>query len=109
MNEVKNMRARTIQKEKEKPAVKIDGLEDFPLELVGLTPDSIERSGGHIRIPLELLPFLKICRMPAVTRKKKAKEQHRYLLRLRAGKVKPHKDRKNKLPRKRKLKRRKRS
>jgi hypothetical protein len=90
--EVKEMRQRTIQKEK-KPAVKIAGLGDFDLSIVGLTPDSIERSGGHIKIPIELIPFLKICKMPAVTRKKKADEQHRYLLKLRAGKVKPHKDR----------------
>jgi hypothetical protein len=74
------LRTRMIQKEK-KPNVAIDGLEDFPLEVIGLTVDSVERSGGHIIIPLELVPFLKVCRMPAVTRKKKAREQ--YLLRVR--------------------------
>jgi hypothetical protein len=102
------MRQRTIQKEEKTPPVKIDGMEDFPFEVVGLTVESIERSGGHIKIPIELMPFLKICRMPAITRKKKANEQHRYLLRLKAGKVKPYKDRKNPLFRKRKQKRRKR-
>ena len=106
------MRQRTIQKEKKTP-VKIDGMEDFPFEVVGLTVDSIERSGGSIRIPIELLPFLKICKMPAITRKKKAEEQQRYLIRLRAGKATPNKDRKNRSTpllrlKKNKLKRRKR-
>jgi hypothetical protein len=80
------MRQQTIQKER-KPAVKIAGIEDFDLSVVGLTVESIEKSGGHVKIPLELIPFLKICKMPAVTRKKKAEEQNRYLLRLKAGKV----------------------
>ena len=74
--------------QKDRLAVKIDGLDDFLLETVGLTVDSIERSGGHIKIPLELIPFLKICRMPAVTRKKKAKQQQRYLLRVKKRKHK---------------------
>ena len=52
------MKSRTTQEKK--PKVNIDGLEDFDLSVVGLTVDSIERSGGHIVIPLELIPFLKI-------------------------------------------------
>lgn len=86
-------KTKTVQKEK-KPVVKIDGLEDFPLKTVGLTEDSIEKSGGHIKIPLELIPFIKICRTPAVTRKKRAKIQHKYLLRAkRKSKKHPRKGR----------------
>jgi|YelNatPaOPRAMG01_1025707.scaffolds.fasta_scaffold515159_1 hypothetical protein len=64
--------------------VMIDGLEDFPLEILGLTPESIERSDGHIKIPVELLPYIKICKTPVISRKKKAEVQHKYLLRLKA-------------------------
>jgi hypothetical protein len=85
------LRQRTVQKEKQLP-VNIDGLEDFDLSVVGLTPDSIERSGGHIIIPLELMPFLKICKMPKVTRRKVAETKQRYVMRLKAGKVKPRKN-----------------
>jgi hypothetical protein len=83
------MKSRTTQEKK--PKVNIDGLEDFDLSVVGLTVDSIERSGGHIVIPLELIPFLKICKMPKVTRRKVADSKQRYALRLKAGKVKHHK------------------
>lgn len=62
----------------------IDGLEDFPLEALGLTPESIEKSNGHIKIPIELLPYIKICKTPVLSRKQKAKTQYRYLLKLRA-------------------------
>jgi hypothetical protein len=72
-------RLETIQKER----VKIDGLDDFPLKLVGLTIDSIEKSGGHVKIPIELLPYIKICKMPVLARKQKAKTQFKYLLKLR--------------------------
>ena len=71
---------KTVQKSR----VPIDGLEDFPLEVLGLTPESIERSNGHIKIPLELLPYLKICKTPVPTRKKKAQTQYRYLMRVKA-------------------------
>ena len=81
------MKPRTTQKEKQ-PPVKIDGLEDFDLGVVGLTPDSIERSGGSIVIPLELVPFLKICKQPAVTRKQKAEEMNRWRLKVRKNKSK---------------------
>jgi hypothetical protein len=79
------MKQRTVQKEK-RLVVRIDGLEDFPLETVGLTVDSIERADGHVKIPIELIPFIKICRMPVVTRRKKAKDQRNYLLRVRKRK-----------------------
>jgi hypothetical protein len=81
------MRPRTVQKEK-KCDVEIDGLEDFPLEIVGLTPDSIERSGGHIKIPIELLPFLKIMKQPVMTRKMKSNYQNKWLLRVKRRKFK---------------------
>ena len=84
--EKKCMKQKVVQKET--PAVKIEGLDDFPLETVGITVESIERSDGHVRIPIELMPFLKLCRMPAVTRKKKAEQQHRYLLRVKKRKRK---------------------
>ena len=87
------MKQKTVHKEKRKPDLKIDGLEDFPLETIGLTVDSIERSGGHIIIPIELMPFIKICRMPATTRKKKAEVQHSYLLRVKKRKLKSRKKR----------------
>jgi hypothetical protein len=103
---VKNMKQRTVQKEKRLP-VNIDGLEDFDLSVVGLTPDSIERSGGHIVVPVELIPFLKICKMPKVTRRKVAETKQRYVMRLKAGKVKPRKNVKK--PCKRKKSRKKRS
>jgi hypothetical protein len=73
-------RQRTESVEKKKPM--IEGLEDFPLELLGLSVNSIERSGGHIKIPLELLPYLKICRLPRQIRNKIAEKQHRYYLSL---------------------------
>ncbi|MEM2111352.1 MAG: hypothetical protein QXX08_05690 [Candidatus Bathyarchaeia archaeon] len=69
---------------KESKSVNIDGLQDFPLELLGLTPESIERSNGHIKIPIELLPYIKICKTPVINRKKKAEAQQKYLLRLKA-------------------------
>lgn len=81
------MRQRIVQKEK-KCDVEIDGLEDFPLEIVGLTPDSIERSGGHIKIPIELLPFLKIMKQPVSMRKMKARYQDKWLLRVKKRKLK---------------------
>ena len=64
--------------------VPIDGLDEFPLEVLGLTPESIERSNGHIKIPAELLPYLKICKMPRTQRVQKTKYQQKYLLRLKA-------------------------
>jgi len=90
----KLLKRKTAQKCK---TVDIDGLEDFPLETVGLTVDSIEKSNGSIVIPVELLPFLKIHRQPLMTRKKNAETQYRYLLRLKS-KNKNH-------PRKRKVSR----
>jgi hypothetical protein len=81
------MHQRSAQKQK-KYDVEIDGLEDFPLEVVGLTVDSIERSKGHIKIPIELVPFLKIMKRPASARKMKAREQCEYLLRVKKKKEK---------------------
>lgn len=66
--------------------VPIDGLEDFPLEILGLTPESIERSDGHIKIPVELLPFIKIVKTPRHLRRRRAKYKRDYLLRLDARK-----------------------
>jgi len=85
------MRQRSVQKKK--CEVEIDGLEDFPLEIVGLTPDSIEKSGGHIKIPLELVPFLKVMKQPVLTRKMKSKYQDKWLLRVKKRKLKRRKRR----------------
>jgi len=73
---------RAVAQEKEKKPLMIDGLEDFPLKLLGLSVDSIERSNGHIKVPVELLPYLRICKTPVLTRKIRAKIQHEYYLRL---------------------------
>ena len=68
-----------LQKER---SVEIDGLKDFPLEVLGLTPESIEMSNGHIIIPRELLPYIKICRMPVNYRERNAERIQRYRLSL---------------------------
>ena len=68
--------------------VPIAGLEDFPLNVLGLSIESIERANGHIKIPVELLPYLKICKTPIVQRKRKAETQYRYVLKLRSSKEK---------------------
>jgi hypothetical protein len=64
--------------------VPIEGLDEFPLEILGLTPESIEKSDGHIKIPIELLPYIKIVRTPTHIRQKRAKYKRDYLLRLKA-------------------------
>lgn len=79
---------------------KIDGLEDFPLDLLGLTPESIEESNGGIVIPRELLPYVKICKAPKVVRVQRADKAARYFLRLKAEESREHLKRKRKSPKK---------
>ena len=71
-----------ITKTKRKPV--IEGLEDFPLHLLGLTPKSIEESNGKIILPKELLPYVKICRTPKAVRDYHARLKREYELRLKA-------------------------
>jgi hypothetical protein len=92
------MKQKLVQKEKQ---ALIDGLEDFPLELLGLTVDSIEKSNGHIIIPIELLPYLKIHKQSVLTRNSRSKIQHKYLLRLKANDSYEYLRNKSKLPKKR--------
>ena len=66
----------------EAKGIQIEGLDDFPLEVLGLTAASIERSGGHIRIPIELIPYIKIVRAPKHIRDQRAKYKRDYLLRV---------------------------
>lgn len=79
------MPKKATRKTKEKGAFRtvINGLGEFPLEVLGLTPESIERSNGRIHIPVELLPYLKICKMPKHYRDKNAAKLQAYRLRLR--------------------------
>jgi len=45
-------------------SVKIDGSDEFPFDSLGLTKGSIRRKGDEILIPIELLPYLKLCILP---------------------------------------------
>jgi len=74
------------QKLEETKKVEIEGLKEFPLDVLGLSPESIERSEGHIKIPIELLPFIKIVKTPPHIRKQRAKYKRDYELRLNARK-----------------------
>ncbi len=67
-------------------------MEDFPLEILGLTPESIEMSKGHIMIPRELLPYIKICKMPVNLREKNTEKLQQYRLRLKHQESKKYLD-----------------
>lgn len=88
----------TIQRRRRMP--KIEGLKDFPLGLLGLTPESIERSNGGVVIPLELIPFIKVCKASKVVRVQRATDKQKFVLRLRAEESRKHLERKRKSPRK---------
>jgi len=59
----------------------LDGIEDVPLRELGLSIESIERSEGHIKIPIELLAYIKFCKNPKIIRDHKTREIARYRLR----------------------------
>ncbi|MCL6579044.1 MAG: hypothetical protein K6T73_06610 [Candidatus Bathyarchaeota archaeon] len=67
---------------KERP-VKIDGSEEFPFDSLGLTKDSIKRKGEFILIPVELMPYLKLCILPVRRRIQVADYMYRYRKKLR--------------------------
>ena len=71
--------------EKEKKAT-IDGIEDFPLKELGLKSNPVQKSDGHVIIPIELLPYLKIHKQTALTRRNRSKIQSKYLSNLKKGK-----------------------
>jgi hypothetical protein len=77
------MRQKMIQKERK---ATIDGIEDFPLKSLGLKSNPIEKSDGHVIIPVELLPYLKIHKQTAMTRKNRLKIEHKYLSNLKRSK-----------------------
>jgi hypothetical protein len=67
---------------KERP-VKIDGSEEFPFDSLGLTKGSIKRKGEFILIPVELMPYLKLCILPVRRRIQVADYMYRYRKNLR--------------------------
>jgi hypothetical protein len=91
-------KTQAITVKKRKPM--IEGLEDFPLHLLGLTPKSIEESNGHIILPKELLPYIKICRTPKAVREYHARLKREYELRLKAEESQKYLKRERKSPRK---------
>lgn len=58
----------------------LDGIKEVPLNLLGLSIESIEASNGHIKIPRELIPYIKFCKHPKIVRDYKASEIARYRL-----------------------------
>jgi len=70
------------RRQRQELEIPIEGLEDFPLKILGLSIESIEKSKGHIKIPIELLPYLKIVRTPKHIREQRAKYKRDYELRL---------------------------
>lgn len=79
----------------------IEGLDEFPLHLLGLTPKSIEESNGKIILPKELLPYIKICKTPKAVRDYHARLKREYELKLKAQESEEYlKKKKHKSPRK---------
>lgn len=63
--------------------VVIDGSTEFPFDSLGLTKDRIKQRGENILIPVELLPYLKLCILPVRRRIQVADYMYRYRKNLR--------------------------
>ena len=72
--------AKTATSKSRQIVEELNGLKDVPLNVLGLSIESIEASDKHIRIPKELIPYIKFCKHPKIIRDYKAEQIARYRL-----------------------------